>query len=118
MFPSTCFDLKILAADGGGLIDPMAWLPIVAILALGYFMLVRPEQQKTAELRKMQDSLKKNDRVETVGGILATVVSVKKDQQVVVLRLDDKTGAEVRIRMRAIAAVLTKKEDASDNAES
>lgn len=96
----------------------MTWLPIVALLAAGYFLLLRPEQQKAKQIQTMLEAVKKNDRVETIGGIIATVVSVKKDQQEVVLRLDDKSGSEMRVRLRAIAAILSKEGKPSDNAES
>ncbi len=115
----TAWPIHILAQNDGGLFsNPLSFLPIVVILVLGYFMLIRPEQKKAAEAKQMLDGLKKNDRVETIGGIIATVVSVKKDQQEVVLRLDDKSGTEMRVRMRAIAGVLSKEGKASDNAES
>lgn len=117
MFDLTAWPVHILAQDGG-FANPLTWLPIIAILVLAYFMLVRPDQKKASDVRKMLDGIKKNDRVETIGGIIATVVSVKKDQQEVVLRLDDKSGTEMRVRMRAIAGVLSKEGKPSDNAES
>lgn len=117
MMDMTALPLGIFAQNGGGFLDPIAWLPIFAILVLGYFMLIRPEQKKAADNRRMLEGIKKNDRVETIGGILATVVSVKKDRQEVVLRLDEKTGAEVRVRLRAIATVLSPEGKTSDNAQ-
>lgn len=115
----TAWPVHILAQnDGGFFSNPLNFLPLVVIAVLGYFMLIRPEQKKAADAQRMLDGLKKNDQVETIGGIVATVVSVKKDQQVVVLRLDDKSGSEMRVRMRAIAGVLSKESKASDNAES
>lgn len=69
---------------------------------------MRPEQKKRKEMEDLISNLKKNDRVETIGGIVATVVSVKKDQGEVVVRIDEKTNAEMRLKMRAIARVLDK----------
>ena len=117
MFDLTVMPVHLLAQqfDASSL---YTWLPIIVVLVLGYFMIFRPEQQKAAEAKRMLEGLKKNDRVETIGGILATVVSVKKDQQEVILRLDDKLGTEMRVRMRAIAAVLSKEGKAGDNAGS
>ena len=108
MMEMTALPLGIFAQNGGGFLDPIAWLPIFAILVLGYFM---------AQHRRRLDGIIKHDRVETIGGILATVVSVKKDRQEVVLRLDEKTGAEVRVRLRAIATVLSPEGKTSDNAQ-
>ncbi|PQO40992.1 preprotein translocase subunit YajC [Blastopirellula marina] len=114
----TAWPVHILAQNGDGMGGLFSYLPLLAIPILAYFMMIRPEQKKAAEAKKMLDGIKKNDRVETIGGIIATVVSVKKDQQEVVLRLDDKSGTEMRVRMRAIAGVLSREGKASDNAES
>lgn len=102
--------LNLLAQDGGagGFLDMYTLAAISAIFFLAYFMLIRPEQRKQAEARKMLEELKRNDRVETIGGILGTIVSVKKDQGEVVLRVDDKTGAEIRVRLRAILGAVDK----------
>lgn len=84
------------------------WLIPPALLLIGFFLLMRPEQKKRKEMEDLIASLKKNDRVETIGGIVATVVSVKKDQGEVVVRIDEKTNAEMRLKLRAIARVLDK----------
>ena len=47
-----------------------------ALLLAGFFLLMRPEQKKRKEMEDLIANLKKNDRVETIGGIVATVVSV------------------------------------------
>ena len=119
MIDMTAWPVQLFAQNGGGgfLGDPIAWLPILVILVLGYVMLIRPEQKKATAVRRMLEGIKKNDRVETIGGIIATVVSVKKDREEVVLRTDEKTGAEIRIRLRAIAKVLSGEGKSSDNAE-
>ncbi|EAQ81254.1 hypothetical protein DSM3645_22721 [Blastopirellula marina DSM 3645] len=84
------------------------WLAPAALLLIGFFLLMRPEQKKRKEMDEMIANLKKNDRIETIGGILATVVSVKKDQGELVVRIDEKTNAEMRLKVRAIARVLDK----------
>ncbi|MEX0793374.1 MAG: preprotein translocase subunit YajC [Pirellulaceae bacterium] len=101
----------------GGFFDMYTLLAITSIFILAYFMLIRPEQRKQAEARKMLEELKRNDRVETIGGILGTIVSIKKDLGEVVLRVDDKTGAEIRVRLRAILGAVGKP-DKSAAAES
>ena len=61
------------ASPGG---DLMSFLPIVAIFALFYFMLIRP-QMKTAKAQKtMIDSLKAGDEVATAGGVVGKVIKV------------------------------------------
>ncbi|MCC9604806.1 preprotein translocase subunit YajC [Blastopirellula sp. JC732] len=106
---TTYFALFAQAQQGqGGIVDTLLWLIPPALLLIGFFLLMRPEQKKRKEMEDLISNLKKNDRVETIGGIVATVVSVKKDQGEVVVRIDEKTNAEMRLKMRAIARVLDK----------
>ena len=49
---------------------------IVAMIAVFYLFLIRPQSQKAKEEKKYHDSLQKGDRVMTSGGIHATIVSV------------------------------------------
>ncbi|MBL7140926.1 MAG: preprotein translocase subunit YajC [Planctomycetes bacterium] len=79
-----------------------------AIMVVFYLLLIRPQQrkQKDAERRKkeMLGSLKKNDHVLTIGGIHGVVTNVGEDE--VAVRVDDKTGACVRISRDAISRVV------------
>ena len=80
-------------------------LVILATFAIFYFILIRPQQKKQKELRKMIEALKKGDRVITSGGIFGTVVGTK-DNNIVVLKIDENTKIEVI--KTAVASVLTK----------
>jgi preprotein translocase subunit YajC len=51
--------------------------------------------------------LKENDRVVTVGGIYGVVTNVQRDAERVTIRVDESTGAKLRVNMSAIARVLT-----------
>ena len=51
-------------------------LPLVLIFAVFYFLLIRPQQQKQKEMRRMLAALKRGDRVVTGGGIIGTVQRV------------------------------------------
>jgi len=61
--------------------------PLVLIFAVFYLLLIRPQQQKQKEMRRMLSSLKHGDRVVTGGGILGTVQRVPMIQ--------DKEGKQV-----------------------
>jgi preprotein translocase subunit YajC len=67
--------------------DFMAFLPMVAIFVVFYFLLIRPQQQKQKEMRGMIAAIKRGDRVVTGGGILGTVQRVPMVQ--------DKDGKQV-----------------------
>ncbi len=65
---------------------------MVALVAVFYFMLIRPENKRKKEAEQLRSSLKEGDRITTIGGIVGTVVSVKDDKFVL------ETGADqVRI---------------------
>ncbi len=49
---------------------------LAPIPLLFYFLFIRPQQQTEQKRRSMLDTLKKNDKVLTTGGIYATVVSI------------------------------------------
>ena len=53
---------------------------IVALFAIMYFMLIRPQKKKDDEVRKMRDSLKVGDEILTIGGIYGKVVRIKDDR--------------------------------------
>lgn len=67
-------------------------VPILGIIVIMYFLLIRPQQQRASELSKLQTGLGKGDRVLTQAGIYGTVVGVDGDK--VVLRVDENVKLE------------------------
>ena len=67
------------------------FVPIIAIVAVMYFLLWRPQMQEKKNTENMLASLAKDDRVVTIGGLHARVVEV--GPQTVVLELGEKTRA-------------------------
>ncbi len=65
---------------------------MVALIAVFYFMLIRPENKRKKEAEQLRSSLKEGDQITTIGGIVGTVVSVKEDKFVI------ETGAD-RVRV-------------------
>ena len=64
-------------AAGGGL---LGMLPMIAaMLAVMYFMLIRPENKRKKEAEQLRSNIKNGDKVTTIGGIVGTVVDVKGD---------------------------------------
>ncbi len=82
-------------------------MPFIMIAVLFYFMLIRPERKKKADMASMMDSMKKNDRVVTIGGIHGVVVNVQKDSEDVTIRIDDSTNAKMRVLRSAISRIVT-----------
>ena len=102
--------------------DPYSFIrfmgPLVVIFVLFYFMLIRPQKRKEQELRQMVHNLKENDRVVTIGGIYGVVTNVQRDAERVTIRVDEATGAKLRVNMSAIARVLTGDEQESGSSGS
>ena len=65
----------------GGMTSSITML--VAMLAIFYFMLIRPENKRKKEAEQMRSSVKTGDKITTIGGIIGTVVSVKDDKIVI-----------------------------------
>jgi len=82
-------------------------LPLAVIMALFYFMILRPQKNKEKSFRSMVDNLKEKDRVVTIGGILGVVTNVQRDRDEVTLRVDESTGAKIRVGTSAITRVVT-----------
>lgn len=82
----------------------MTILPFLPIILLMYLLLLRPEQQAQKKREKLLGSLKKNDRVATIGGILGTVSNISDDGKEVTIRVDD--NSKIRFRRSAIAEIL------------
>jgi preprotein translocase subunit YajC len=80
-------------APGGGLAGML--MPIVLIMIVFYFLMIRPMRRQESERQSLVSNLKKNDRVLTNAGIYGTVVEVKEKEDEVVVKVDD----NVRLRM-------------------
>lgn len=81
------------------------FLPMIAIFAIFYFFLIRPQNKKQKETEKMLAALKKGDKVVTIGGIHGTISATK--EKTVVLKVDDNTKLE--FNRNAIATVVNEK---------
>ncbi len=78
------------AGQGGGF---AAFLPLVIIFAIFYFLLIRPQQKKAKEHKKLLENLKIGDNVLTAGGLHGTITGLT--DQVVTLEIADKVRVKV-----------------------
>ena len=76
-------------------------IPIVLII----FFMFREPKRRQKQQQKLVQSLKKNDKVRTIGGIFGTVVDVKDDE--IVLKIDEANNTKIRIIPSAIGKNLT-----------
>jgi preprotein translocase subunit YajC len=82
--------------------DLAALLPLVAILALFWFMVVRPQRRRQQEVIALQNSIEVGQQVMMSSGIYGTVRSVTDDTA----RLEIAPGTEIKIARAAIARVV------------
>jgi preprotein translocase YajC subunit len=92
------------APGGFDLFGGMA-IPLAFTLVLFYLLLMRPEQKKRKEMEKLLAGVKKNDHVVTIGGIYGTVVAATTGSKFVTIRVDDSTGAKVKVLRSAISQI-------------
>lgn len=104
------FDLPLLfaapaAGEGAAASGPasgiLSFAPFILIIAIFYFLIIRPQNKKQKETQKMLSALKKGDKVVTIGGINGTISSVK--EKTVVVKVDDIT--KIEFLRSAIASV-------------
>jgi preprotein translocase subunit YajC len=89
---------------GGGF---SSLIMMVAIFAIFYFILIRPQQKKMKEHKKMVEELKKGDRVITSGGIYGTVENTTPET----LTIKIAEGVKVKITRSSVGAVVKPEEE-------
>ncbi len=70
-----------------------AFVPLILMFVIFYFLLIRPQQKKTKEHREMIENLKKGDRIITAGGIYGNITGL--DDSTITLEIAEK----VRIKL-------------------
>jgi preprotein translocase subunit YajC len=64
----------------GGNATAIFLLQMIAIFAIFYFLLIRPQRKEQQRHREMVEALKKGDDVVTAGGVIGTVIHAEKDR--------------------------------------
>lgn len=99
----TPFTLLLMAPRQNANAGLIFLIQMIAIFAIFYFLLIRPQRREQKRHRQMVANLKKGDEVVTVGGIIGSVVHVKDD------RITIRTAEDTRlvIERSKIGRVLT-----------
>jgi len=74
--------------------DYASLIMIVAMVAIMYFLMIRPEQKRKKAAAEMRSSLKKGDQITTIGGIMGKIVHVGEDS-IVIETSDDRVRMEL-----------------------
>lgn len=97
-----------VAGQTGGIAGGIeAFLPLVLIFVVFYFLMIRPQQKKAKAHRELLGQLRRGDRVVTSGGILGTVNKVVDEKEVVV---EIAEGVRVRVLRSTILDIISKTE--------
>lgn len=101
MLISDAYAQTASAVSGSGL---MEFLPLIAVCAVFYFLLLRPQQKRAKEQRAMLAALQKGDEIVTVGGELGRVSKVGD----IYVSLEIAENITVQIQKSAVQTVLPK----------
>jgi len=80
----------------------LSFVPLLFVIAVIYFLIIRPQQKQQKELKKQIDGLKNGDKVLTQGGIYGIVASMKGD----VIQVKIAENVRVDVSRASIAQVL------------
>lgn len=68
---------EVAAAGGGDLLGML--LPMVLMIGVFYFLMIRPQRKKDKKVKNMLANLKVGDRICTIGGVYGTITAIKDD---------------------------------------
>ena len=100
------------AGGGGGSLVTML-VTFGLIIVVFYFLVIRPQNRKQKDAKRMLESIRRGDRVVTIGGMHGFVDSVKDDA--VILKVDD--NVKIRFSKSAVSQVLERRDDSGDSKE-
>ena len=97
---SGCMPMTSGGVEGGE--DPtpssglMSFLPLILIIVVFYFILIRPQNKKNKQVNEMRTSLKRGDIVTTIGGFRGRIVRVKESEDMLTIEVgSDKVKLDI-----------------------
>jgi preprotein translocase subunit YajC len=103
----------LFGGDSGGMIT--SFMPLILIIVIMYFLVLRPQQQKVKQHQAMVKALRRGDTVITSGGIVGKVTKVVDDDQIEIEIAD---GVRVRQMRSMVTEVRAKGEPVKDDSAS
>jgi preprotein translocase subunit YajC len=112
MFSTPAYAQAAGAAAGGGPQEMLIqFLPLIGLVVLFYFLMIRPQQRRAKQHQQMLDAIKRGDSVVLSSGVIGKVVRVE-DKEVGV---EIATGVTVKVRKGMISEVSARGEPAAAN---
>ena len=110
IFDQSLVVVQLFAANSKPPAGPLelliTYFPMVLIVVAAWFLLYRPERERMRKQRELLNNVKKNDRVITASGIIGTVSSVDREQDRVVLKVDESSNAKITFTLASVNRVL------------
>ncbi|MCF8104669.1 MAG: preprotein translocase subunit YajC [Desulfohalobiaceae bacterium] len=105
-FESIAYAMGQPAGGAGGQGNPLvAFMPLIILFVIFYFLLIRPQQKKAKEHKAMLGNLKKGDKVITGGGLYGRITAINDD----VISLDLGNNLQVKVNRGYISSLTDKK---------
>src|SRR3954471_2063558 len=104
------------AAGGDQMQGLTAFVPLILIFIIFYFLMIRPQQKKMKEHKAVLEAVRRGDRIVTNGGIIGLVTKVIAEERQLEVEIAD--GVRIRVMRDMISTVLSKTEPVSDKATS
>ena len=89
----------------------ITFVPLVLMIIVFYFLLIRPEKKRAKKMKEMLDNLQVADEVVTTGGIIGRVLSVKEDTVLI------ETGGD-RTRLRILRSSIAENRTVHEEVDS
>jgi len=97
----------------GGMMMPITFGLVFVVF---YFLIIRPQNKKQKDAKKMMSALKKGDKIQTIGGLRGTVWQVKEKEDTIVIKTED--DIKLEFVRSAIASVIEQKPASEDEKDS
>jgi preprotein translocase subunit YajC len=101
LFISNAYADGIGPGTGAGITD---FLPLFALVAVFYFLILRPQQKRAKELKLMLEAMQKGDEVATSGGVIGRVVKVGESY----IAIEVAEGITLNVQKSAVQTILPK----------
>ena len=96
------------------------WMYLPMFLALMFLLMMltsKPQQKEQQRQKLLLDTLKKNDKVVTAGGIVGTVVNFNSDSELVTLRIDESNNTKIQVLKQSVVRILKDANATSEEAK-
>jgi preprotein translocase subunit YajC len=106
---------QLLAAETQQANPLAAFLPLILIVGVGYFLMIRPQQRKMRAQRELLNQLEVGDEVVTAAGIFGSIIDIDEDDDV--LTVEIAPGTNVRMLRGGISRRLSDEDETPEDGQ-